>query len=38
MNGKLRSMAAKLGANAVINVEYNSGVSMTSWKSMNGTG
>ena len=38
MNGKLRSMAAKVGANAVINVEYNSGVSMTSWKSMTGTG
>jgi hypothetical protein len=38
MNGKLRSMAAKVGANAVINVEYNSGVSMTSWKSMKGTG
>ncbi len=38
MNGKLRSMAAKVGANAIINVEYNSGVSMTSWKSMKGTG
>jgi len=38
MNGKLRSMAAKVGANAVIRVEYNSGVSLTSWKSMKGTG
>jgi hypothetical protein len=38
MNGKLRSMAAKVGANAIVNVEYNSGVSMTSWKSMKGTG
>jgi len=38
MNGKLRSMAAKLGANAVIDVEYKSGASMTSWKSMKGTG
>jgi len=31
-------MAAKLGANAIVEVEYNSGVSMTSWKSMKGTG
>jgi hypothetical protein len=38
MNGKLRSMAAKLGANAIIDVRYDSGVSMTSWKSMKGTG
>jgi hypothetical protein len=38
MNGKLRSMAAKVGANAIVNVSYDSGVSMTSWKSMKGTG
>lgn len=38
MNGKLRSMAAKVGANAIIDVRYDSGVSMTSWKSMKGTG
>ncbi len=38
INGKLRGMAAKVGANAVINVNYNSGVSITSWKSMTGTG
>ena len=38
MNGKLRTMAAKVGANAIINVEYKSGASMTSWKSMKGTG
>lgn len=38
INGKLRGMAAKVGANAVINVSYSSGVSMTSWKSMTGTG
>jgi hypothetical protein len=38
MNAKLRAMASKVGANAVINIEYNSGVSMTSWKSMKGTG
>ena len=38
MNGRLRSMAAKLGANAIIEVTYDSGVSMTSWKSMKGKG
>ncbi|MEI9849732.1 MAG: hypothetical protein WDN24_01440 [Sphingomonas sp.] len=38
MNGKLRSMAAKVGANAIIEVNYDSGVSLTSWKSMKGTG
>jgi len=38
MNGKLRAMAAKVGANAVVEVTYHSGVSMTSWKSMKGTG
>ena len=38
MNGKLRAMAAKVGANAIINVEYQTGASMTSWKSMKGTG
>jgi hypothetical protein len=38
INAKLRGMAAKVGANAVINICYNSGVSFTSWKSMTGTG
>lgn len=38
MNGKLRSMAAKVGANAIVDVHYDSGMSMTSWKSMKGTG
>lgn len=38
INGKLRGMAAKVGANAVINVAYKSGASMTSWKSMTGSG
>ena len=38
INAKLRSMAAKVGANAVLNVRYDSGVSLTSWKSMTGTG
>jgi hypothetical protein len=33
-SAKLRQMAASVGANAVINVQYKSGVSMTSWKSM----
>jgi predicted RNA-binding Zn-ribbon protein involved in translation (DUF1610 family) len=37
-NAKLREMASGLGADAVIEVEYNSGVSMTSWKSMKATG
>jgi hypothetical protein len=38
INAKLRGMAAKVGANAVIDVRYNSGISITSWKSMTGTG
>lgn len=38
INAKLRGMAAKVGANAVIKIQYNSGVSFTSWKSMTGTG
>jgi len=38
VNGKLRSMAASLGANAVVNVTYDSGVSLTSWRSMTGRG
>ena len=38
VNAKLREMAAGLGANAVVEVQYQSGVSMTSWKSMKATG
>jgi hypothetical protein len=38
VNGRLRALASKIGANAVIEVEYNSGVSFTSWKSMKATG
>lgn len=38
VNAKLRSLAARAGANAVINLQYHSGVSMTSWKSMTGSG
>jgi len=38
VNGRLRALAAKLGANAIVNVEYKSGVSLTSWKSIKATG
>jgi len=38
LNGKLRQMAASVGADAVVGVEYTSGASMTSWRSMKGTG
>ncbi len=37
-NGRLRALAAKSGANAVIKAEYNSGISFTSWKSLKATG
>lgn len=37
-NGRLRALAAKVGANAIIEVDYNSGVSLTSWKSLKATG
>lgn len=38
VNARLRALAAKVGANAVINVEYDSGISMTSWRALKGTG
>lgn len=38
VNAKLREMAAGLGANAVIDVKYESGATMTSWRSMRGYG
>ena len=38
VNAKLREMAAGLGANAVIEVRYESGATMTSWRSMRGSG
>ncbi len=38
VNAKLREMAAGLGANAIVQVEYKSGMSKTSWRSMSGTG
>lgn len=38
VNLKLREMAAGLGANAVINVVYESGMSLTSFRSVRGAG
>lgn len=38
VNLKLQQLAATVGANAVINVNYSSGVSLTSWRSMKATG
>jgi hypothetical protein len=38
VNNKLREMAASLGANAVVDVHYDSGVTLTSWRSMRGFG
>lgn len=35
---KLREKALKMGANAVINVQYDRGISMTSWKALTATG
>lgn len=37
-NAKLQELAAGLGANAVINVAYDSGMSLTSWRSLKATG
>ena len=38
VNFKLREQAARLGANAVVNVAYDRGVTMTSWKGLTATG
>jgi len=38
VNQNLREKAASMGANAVINVSYDRGVSMTSWKALTATG
>ncbi len=38
VNFKLQELAASVGANAVVNVTYKSGMSLTSWKSMKATG
>ena len=37
-NLKLQELAAKVGANAVVNVTYNSGMSLTSWRAVKATG
>jgi hypothetical protein len=37
-NSKLREVALKMGANAVINTTYQRGISMTSWKALTATG
>jgi hypothetical protein len=37
-NLKLRELAARVGANAIVDVRYESGMSLTSWKSMKATG
>jgi hypothetical protein len=38
VNSKLREVALKKGANAVINVTYNRGVSLSSWKALTAEG
>lgn len=38
VNARLQAMAASIGANAVIRVRYESGMSLTSWRSMTATG
>jgi hypothetical protein len=38
VNARLQAMAASVGANAVIRVRYDSGMSLTSWRSMTATG
>ena len=38
VNSKLREKALKMGANAIINVQYDRGVSMTSWKALSAKG
>lgn len=37
-NFKLQEAAAKLGANGIINVTYDRGISMTSWKALTAKG
>lgn len=38
VNVRLRALAAKVGADAIVEVEYHSGVSLTSWRALKGTG
>ena len=37
-NDRLRALASSVGANAVIETKYDSGISLTSWKSLKATG
>lgn len=37
-NDRLRALASRVGANAVIETKYDSGISLTSWKSLKATG
>ncbi|MDZ4307866.1 hypothetical protein [Allopontixanthobacter sp.] len=37
-NGRLRALASKLGGNAVIETTYDTGISLTSWKSLKAKG
>jgi hypothetical protein len=38
VNQKLREQAAQMGANAIIDIKYDRGVSMSSWKALTATG
>jgi hypothetical protein len=38
VNLKLREKALKMGANAIIKVQYDRGISMTSWKALSAKG
>jgi predicted RNA-binding Zn-ribbon protein involved in translation (DUF1610 family) len=38
VNWKLQEAATRMGANAVINVTYDRGISATSWKALTATG
>lgn len=38
VNVRLRALAAKVGANAIIEVDYDSGISLTSWRALTGRG
>lgn len=37
-NGRLRALASSIGANAILEAKYDSGISLTSWKSLKATG
>ncbi|WP_312490963.1 hypothetical protein [Brevundimonas sp.] len=38
VNTRLKALAAKVGGNAVIKVNYDSGISLTSWRALKATG